>query len=265
MKERTTVEKKASHRSDVAHIVAIGISVGIQVIWIFSLFLRLQEKYVWVSMAVSVFALVLVLAIYGMHQNAAIKMPWIILILVFPVLGVFFYLMVGWNPSIKKMKKRFEEIDCRLLPYLPKRQDDQKALGTWDRRAENISTYLSETVGYPVYGDTDVVYYDDAAKGFEAQLEAIRSAKKFVFMEYHAIEDGKSFLPLKELLMKKASEGVDVRLFYDEIGSAGFINKAFVKQMEAVGIHCRVFNPLIPILNVFMKANLSSVLQRIFI
>ena len=110
MKEKTTVEKKASQRSDAAHIAAIGISVVIQVVWIFSLFLKLQEKYVWVSMAVSVFALLLVLAIYGMHQNAAIKMPWIILILVFPVLGVFFYLMVGWNPSIRKMKKRLEAL-----------------------------------------------------------------------------------------------------------------------------------------------------------
>ncbi len=253
MHKATTVEKKAEQRSDVAHIAAIGISVLIQIAWIWSLFWSLQAKYVWVNMAVSLFALVLVLFIYGRHQNAAIKMPWIILILLFPVLGVFFYLMVGWNPSVKKMKKRFEAIDGKLRPYLPANGAELDALRTQDRRAGNIAAYLSGTVGCPVYADTDVVYYDDAAKGFAAQLEAIRGAKRFVFMEYHAIEDGESFRPLKELLMQKAAEGVDVRLFYDEIGSAGFINRDFVKQMEAGGVQCRVFNPLVPILNLFMN------------
>lgn len=120
MRKATTVEKKVEQRNDVAHIAAIAVSVLIQIIWIWSLFWRLQEKYVWVNMAVSLFALVLVLFIYGRRVNAAIKMPWIILILVFPVLGVFFYLMVGWNPSIKQMKKRFAAIDSKLKPYLKK-------------------------------------------------------------------------------------------------------------------------------------------------
>ncbi len=253
MSKAKTVENKAAQRSDVAHIAAIGVSVLVQIMWIWSLFWQLQEKYVWVNMAVSLFALILVLAIYGRHQNAAIKMPWIILILVFPVLGVFFYLMVGWNPSIKRMKKRFEEIDARLRPYLPQNAAEQGALRARDRRAGGIAAYLAGTAGYPVYADTDVVYYDDAARGFAAQMEAIRGAKRFVFMEYHAIEDGESFRPMKELLMQKAAEGLDVRLFYDEIGSAGFINKSFIEQMEAGGVQCRVFNPLVPILNLFMN------------
>lgn len=253
MRKATTVEKKVEQRNDVAHIAAIAVSVLIQIIWIWSLFWRLQEKYVWVNMAVSLFALVLVLFIYGRRVNAAIKMPWIILILVFPVLGVFFYLMVGWNPSIKQMKKRFAAIDSKLKPYLKKNIEEKDALRTWDRRAENIASYLSGTAGYPVYADTDVEYYDDAAKGFAAQMDAIRGAKQFVFMEYHAIEDGESFRPMKELLMQKAAEGVDVRLFYDEFGSAGFINKSFIRQMEAGGVQCRVFNPLVPILNLFMN------------
>ena len=35
--------------------------------------------------------------------------------------------------------------------------------------------------------------------------------------------------------------GVEVRIFYDDMGSIGFINTDFVKKMECVGIHCRVF------------------------
>ena len=42
-----------------------------------------------------------------------------------------------------------------------------------------------------------------------------------------------------------------VRIFYDDMGSIGFINTDFVKKMEAIGIHCRVFNPFMPGLNLF--------------
>lgn len=72
-------------------------------------------------------------------------------------------------------------------------------------------------------------------------------------MEYHAIEDKQSFGELKEILARKAKEGVEVRLFYDDIGSIGFINTDFIQRMEAEGIQCRVFNRLMPVLNVFMN------------
>ena len=37
------------------------------------------------------------------------------------------------------------------------------------------------------------------------------------------------------------------------MGSIGFINTDFVKKMEAIGIHCRVFNPFMPGLNLFLN------------
>ena len=46
---------------------------------------------------------------------------------------------------------------------------------------------------------------------------------------------------------------MEVRVFYDDMGSIGFINTDFVKKMEAIGIHCRVFNPFMPGLNLFLN------------
>ena len=37
------------------------------------------------------------------------------------------------------------------------------------------------------------------------------------------------------------------------MGSIGFINTDFIKKMENVGIHCRVFNPFTLGLNVFLN------------
>ena len=43
-----------------------------------------------------------------------------------------------------------------------------------------------------MYQNTDVIYYDEAVKGLEAQLTDLTKAEKFIFMEYHAIEDAQA-------------------------------------------------------------------------
>ena len=55
--------------------------------------------------------------------------------------------------------------------------------------------------------------------------------------------------------------GVEVRVFYDDKGSIGFINTDFIKKMEAVGIRCRVFNPFVPGLNLFLKTEIIEKLR----
>lgn len=52
------------------------------------------------------------------------KMPWIILILVFPIMGVSLYLLIGLNGGTRKMKQRYIDIDRKLLPLLPENEED---------------------------------------------------------------------------------------------------------------------------------------------
>ena len=72
-------------------------------------------------------------------------------------------------------------------------------------------------------------------------------------MEYHAIEDAQSWHAIRDILAERAKAGVEVRVFYDDMGSLGFINTDFVKRTEKYGIQCRVFNPFAPGLNLFLN------------
>ena len=51
------------------------------------------------------------------------------------------------------------------------------------------------------------------------------------------------------LLKKKASQGVDVRLMYDAVGSLSKAPSGFYKVIRAAGIRCKVFAPMSPILS----------------
>lgn len=172
---------------------------------------------------------------------------------VFPIMGLTLYLMVGLNGGTSKMRKRYKDIDERLLPLLPENHKIQEKLQHTIPKAGNISSYIQRNALYPVYQNTDVTYYDEALKGLEAQLEELAKAEHFIFMEYHAIEDAEAWHRIQNVLEERVRAGVEVRVFYDDMGSIGFINTDFIKKLEAVGIRCRVFNPFMPGLNMFLN------------
>lgn len=246
-------EQKTAVKNSIGRLVFVALSVLLQVIWICVQAMKLNRYSTWISVATSVLTLVVVILFYGRRTNAAFKMPWIILILAFPVLGLGMYLLFGRKEATQLVRERFERIDQSLDGLLIQDKAVRIKLQQTDRMAANEAAYIWNYAKYPIYQNTDVVFYKEASEGIKAQKQALNQAKHFIFMEYHAIEDKQSFGELKEILARKAKEGVEVRLFYDDIGSIGFINTDFIQRMEAEGIQCRVFNRLMPVLNVFMN------------
>jgi len=248
-----TQETRANVKNGVIRMIFALLSIAIEIVLIILIIIGMSKEFVWFSAAFSLLGLAVVLGLYGKKQSASIKMPWILLILLVPVAGLAFYLLVGQNQGTRKMRKRYEEIDKKLLPLLPANDKEQQELKEKSPYAANITHYIREYSSYPVYKNTDITYFDDAKKGLEAQKEELKKAKEFIFMEYHAIEDAESWRGIQEILEEKVKEGVEVRVFYDDMGSIGFVNTDFVKRLESVGIHARVFNPFAPGLNLFLN------------
>ena len=248
-----TVEGQDSVQNGLKRGIFACLAILLQIVAIYIFYFGLEKRYAWVSYIITLLAVIFVLRIYGKHETASVKMPWLIMISAFPVFGVFLYLLLGMNRGTREMKIRYRKIDEALLPLLPENNKELEILEEKNRGAANQFRYVKEYSGYPVYNNTDITYYPDGEEGFKAQLEDLKKAERFIFMEYHAIECGKSFEPLHAILKEKAAAGVEVRLFYDFVGSMGFIGNSFVDMMKRDGIHCRVFNPMNPIMNFFIN------------
>lgn len=246
-------EAKAAVKNSIGRLMFAALGFVIQVVWIIMLCLKLNDYSAAISLGSSVLALCVAFYIYGKDMNAGFKLPWIIAILAFPVLGLCLYFLFGRPGATKHMRQHFEKIDADLEGTLVQDENVLKNLEAIDFAVANQARYLWKCAGYPAWQNTDVEFHKTAEEGLEAQKRELRKAKKFIFMEYHAIEESSAFLELKEILVQKAKEGVEVRVFYDDVGSFVFINKDFIKRMEAVGIQCRVFNPMHPFLNIFMN------------
>lgn len=240
-------------RNGVRRAVVAGIALVIQITWIFFMFYKLNSYYKVATIITQILALMLALKVYGKHTNSNIKMPWIIFLLVLPLAGVIFYTLFGSRFSLFFTKRRYKSIYGIFDSVLASDKKILNELKETDKTAYGQSYYINKEGKMPPYKGNKITYYKEAYEGIAAQKEDMKMAKKFIFMEYHAIEDSQSFQEIEEILVQKVKEGVDVRIIYDDMGSIGFVNTSFMKNLKKKGINCRVFNPVIPILNIFMN------------
>ena len=248
-----TQETKAAVKNGVMRMVFAVISILLEVAVILLLLYFAGQAAGWVYSLIRLFGAIVVLRIYGSHKTASIRMTWMLVILLIPIFGTALYIMIGLNGHTLKMRKRYEDIDRILFPLLPDGEKEAENARNKDGRLGGIVDYIRRNAGYPVYQNTKVEYFDDAEKGIEAQKKDMAKAEKFIFMEYHAIEDAESWHEIRDVLAERVKAGVEVRVFYDDMGSLGFINTDFVKRTEEYGIQCRVFNPFAPGLNLFLN------------
>ena len=239
--------------NSVMRVVLVAISVLVQIGWLFVLFLRLYQWSPVIQLCTTVLAFVVVLYVLGREQNSAYKLLWTVVLLALPVFGLMLFAILEFSPSTHRTAREFDKANEALKGTKPMNEDVLPELTKTSPYLGNAAHYLVDRAGAPLWRADEVTFYAQAEAGYEAQLEAIAAAKKFVFLEYHAIEDSVSFARMKELLARKAAEGVDVRVVYDDLGSFGFVNYRFKKSMEAIGVRCRVFNPMIPVMSVLMN------------
>ena len=246
-------DKTKSIKNSVGRAVFVAISLLLQVGYLVNLLSRAGKYYPYITLATQALALVAVVAIHSQYRSSASKISWIVLVLFFPVLGLCLYLLVGQPWATRSIRRRFENVDRSLAGRLPQDRSLLRAIEAEDPIVYGQVRYIHEWAKYPVYQNTSVEFHPQGEVAFEALKAELRKAEKFIFMEYHAIELSECFLELEAILAERAKAGVEVRLFYDDVGSLTFIGPNFVQRMEALGIHCRVFNPLVPMVSAFMN------------
>ena len=78
----------------------------------------------------------------------------------------------------------------------------------------------------------------------DSMLRDLDEAQHFVLLEYFIIEEGSFWSAILEILKKKAREGVDVRVMYDDIGCMGTLPGNYDKVLRGYGIKCVIFSKL---------------------
>lgn len=200
-----------------------------------------------VLVALSLFA---VLWIVSSRSNPGYKMGWIIIVLLFMPFGVVAYMLLGGNRLSKYNRRKLSAMEhtvqANLGPDCGRAQQLGRLVG---EDAGRMAHYLERAANCPVYGNTQTRYYPLGDDCYEDILAALRAARRYIFIEYFIIEEGKLWGSVLEILKEKAAQGVEVRVIYDDVGSIFTLPASYPAQLEKHGIHCRVFNRMVPVLS----------------
>ena len=82
----------------------------------------------------------------------------------------------------------------------------------------------------------------DGPHTFDAWIEAIDGAQRYVHFENYILRDDRVGRVFRDALVRKAKEGVEVRVLYDWMGSWA-TGRRFWKPFREAGVEVRAFNP----------------------
>jgi len=170
---------------------------------------------------------------------------WIMVLILLPIVGVIFYLFFGQEYRKQKMFSRkglYSLGKLRQLSLKQLREIGQTHLNL-DKdilEKQNIIRLLLNNSSALLTTGNKLEILNDGKKTFESIFEAIRSAKHHVHLEYYIFSEDKIGNQLKELLIEKSEQGVEVRIIVDDVGSWG-LSQRFFSKLRASGIEIYSF------------------------
>ncbi len=230
-------------------VVLVSLSILMQLFTLIVMVVKFSNYFFWFDMLFTAISILAVLYILNSRSDPAYKVAWIIPIMIFPVFGGLFYLMVGGTGLTSKMKISMSQITDKMKEFMNQNPETVNMLKEENSVAYNQCKYIEKYTLCPVYNNSHTEFLPSGEEFFYRLLNELKSAEKFIFLEFFIIEEGVMWNSILEILKEKAAKGVDVRLIYDDVGCMFKLPFRYNKQMEAYGIKCCVFNPFIPVLS----------------
>ena len=209
----------------------------------------------WLKITISVFVALYFLTVASVvfnvileNRNPVRTLAWIIVLVTIPLIGFVFYLYFGVNYRKNKMFSMKGLGDMKWLQYM---SEDQKQLlqkSEFLKRRESVEvkklmTLLLNNSKALLTRYNQVEILNNGEETFPALFKALLQARKFIHLEYYIIAEGSLATRLKEILLQKAAEGVEVRVIYDDVGSWS-LSKSYLRELREAGIQIFPFLPV---------------------
>ncbi len=204
----------------------------------------------WIDIFLFINILLVFSVVFWHHKTASTTWAWIMIMLFVPILGFILYLFCGQD--LRKQKtftKKCEQdrfLAVKLLQEIslkhPLNQYGNPLIASY----KNLITMNLISHDSLYTEDNSVKIYTDGNELFTALFHAINSAQRYIHIEYYIIHDDELGRLFKDLLIKKAKQGIDIFLLYDEVGSLKTPKKYFT-DLKHAGVKVAHFYPtLIP-------------------
>ena len=228
-------------------IVAL-VSLLIQISCTYLVYLAVTNKLQVLALIYSFFCLYIVLKIIKDSRSYSFTLPWIIIFMILPIPGSIIYLTIKLNKKLSKFCKNIIIEEKSSKKYFIQDKSIR------DKYKDNSSMrYISDYSNFPITTNNEVEYFSLGDYSFDTIINELKKAKKFIFLEYFIINNGKFWDSILEVLCEKVKENVEVRVMYDDLGCITTLESGYYKKLEKMGIKCIAFNKISPLSGIVMN------------
>jgi len=171
------------------------------------------------------------------NRNPVKTMAWVLVLFFLPVVGLAFYFFFG--RSTRKEKLISKKGYTRLIKRPMAEYQAQKAFKYPEDQHQLMRFFRKINNALPFEGNKIEVYTDGLSM-LQSLITEISKAQHHIHLQFYIFEDNSVGRLLRDLLMDKARQGVEVRLLYDDVG-CWRVPHAFYEEMRGAGIEVRSF------------------------
>lgn len=216
--------------------IALQFAVGFAITWHF------QQNFMLVYFFRYILSSVLAIYIVNTRSNPSYKMVWLLLLSIFPFTGSILYIFFGEHFPIRKLRKNMKENMIDFKKLFAKNENYYENI--IDKDAKFQSHYLEKYGHYPAFSNSKATYLKEGLDFYNSLIEDLEKAEKFIFLEFFIIEEGYMWNNILSILERKANEGVDVRVLYDDIGCVSKLDRDYYKKLREKNLKANVYNPV---------------------
>ncbi|KGX92699.1 cardiolipin synthetase [Pontibacillus halophilus JSM 076056 = DSM 19796] len=188
--------------------------------------------------------------IFFENRQPTQTLTWLLVLAVFPIVGFFFYMLFGVNYRKRKMFRRKAAMDEQAFQKIERAGSmttiETEQMGDHQRLLFQLAQRIGNS---PISFNTKTEILTNGVVKFKRLMEELEKAEHHIHMEYYIVRHDEIGKEIKDILIRKAQEGVEVRFLYDAVGSWK-LSQAYKDELERAGVRVVPFSPVrLPFLN----------------
>lgn len=204
----------------------------------------------YLSIFLSVTVVLIGTVIFLENRNPSQTVAWLVILATVPYLGFVFYLLFGrFYRKERKIRKKYTSIP-ESFTHLESAYSATLAFSKeFSHEKLKLMHFAKNISSSPISFATDTEVLTNGDRTFSAIIDAMNNAKHHIHLEYYIVRNDGLGEQIKDLLIKKVKEGVEVRFLIDDVGSVT-LTKNYLVSLQNAGVKVRFFNEVhIPLFN----------------
>lgn len=225
------------------------ILIAFQLLLFVSIYDIIRENIPFFPILQTIFFLIMIFYLFLCDMDSTAKLTWLAIIVLFPLPGSIFLWYTRNSIGHKANKNRIEYLINETKNKLVQSRETFENPALASSGTDDLCRYINRTGCFPIYEHTETTFFPLGENKFEAMLEELKKAEKFIFMEYFIISEGYMWGKVLEILIEKVKQGVDVRVMYDGMCEISSLSFDYASRVSKLGIKCKAFAPIMPFIS----------------